>query len=299
MANPATADQPIDVTEVVKEVIPTSVDQASQLWAQVQDVATVWGLKVVAALAIFIIGRWIAKAVRGGIKRMMEKADVEPIITGFVSSIAYIALLAFVVVAALGQLGIQTTSFIAILGAAGLAIGLALQGSLANFAAGFLMIIFRPFRVGDFIEGAGVAGVVEEIQIFTTTLKTGDNKIIIIPNAKLSGDNIINYSAQETRRVDMTVGVSYSANLSKVREVLLDIISKDARILAEPAPLVAVAELAESSVNFVVRVWAKTGDYWGVKFDATETIKNRFDAEGIGIPFPQRDIHIVSGGTAA
>jgi small conductance mechanosensitive channel len=216
-----------------------------------------------------------------------------------VSNIAYIALLAFVVVAALGQLGIQTTSFIAILGAAGLAIGLALQGSLANFAAGFLMIIFRPFKVGDFIEGAGVAGVVEEIQVFTTTLKTGDNKIIIVPNAKLSGDNIINYSAQETRRVDMTVGVSYSADLSKVREVLLDIISKEARILPEPAPLVAVAELADSSVNFVVRVWTKTGDYWGVKFDMTETIKNRFDAEGIGIPFPQRDIHIVSGALAS
>jgi small conductance mechanosensitive channel len=299
VANPQTADQPIDVTEAVKEVIPTNMDQASHLWAQVQDVATVWGLKVIAALAIFIIGRWIAKLVRGGIKRMMEKAKVEPIIVGFVSNIAYIALLAFVVVAALGQLGIQTTSFIAILGAAGLAIGLALQGSLANFAAGFLMIIFRPFKVGDFIEGAGVAGVVEEIQVFTTTLKTGDNKIIIVPNAKLSGDNIINYSAQETRRVDMTVGVSYSADLSKVREVLLDIISKEARILPEPAPLVAVAELADSSVNFVVRVWTKTGDYWGVKFDMTETIKNRFDAEGIGIPFPQRDIHIVSGALAS
>jgi small conductance mechanosensitive channel len=300
MATPqTTADQPIDVTEVVKEVIPTSVDQASQLWAQVQDVVAVWGLKVIAALAIFILGRWIAKLVRGGVKRAMEKGRVEPIITGFVSNIAYIGLLAFVVVAALGQLGIQTTSFIAILGAAGLAIGLALQGSLANFAAGFLMIIFRPFKVGDFIEGAGVAGVVEEIQVFTTTLKTGDNKIIIIPNAKLSGDNIINYSTQETRRVDMMVGVSYSADLSKVREVLLDIISKDARILADPAPLVAVAELADSSVNFVVRVWTKTGDYWGVKFDATETIKNRFDAEGIGIPFPQRDIHIVSGASAA
>jgi small conductance mechanosensitive channel len=215
-----------------------------------------------------------------------------------VGSIAYIALLAFVVVAALGQLGIQTTSFIAILGAAGLAIGLALQGSLANFAAGFLMIIFRPFKVGDFIEGAGVAGVVQAIQIFTTTLKTGDNKTIIIPNAKLSGDNIINYSAQETRRVDMTVGVAYDADLAKVKEVLNDILSKDERILSDPAPLVAVAELADSSVNLVARVWVNTADYWGVKFDATETIKNRFDAEGIGIPFPQRDIHIVSGAAA-
>jgi small conductance mechanosensitive channel len=285
----------VDVTEV----IPTSVDEVSELWMQVQDIVAVWGLKVIAALAIFIVGRWIAMMVRRGVRRMMEKTNVDPIIIGFVSSIVYIALLAFVVIAALGQVGIQTTSFIAILGAAGLAVGLALQGSLANFAAGFLMIIFRPFKVGDFIEGAGVAGVVDAIQIFTTTLRTGDNKTIIIPNAKLSGDNIINYSAQETRRVDMTVGVAYDADLAKVKAVLNDIISKDSRIHAEPAPQVAVAELADSSVNFVVRVWTDTADYWGVKFDATESIKNRFDQEGIGIPFPQRDIHIVSGGAAA
>jgi len=283
----------------VTEVIPTSVEEVNQIWTQLQDIVTVWGLKVIAAIAIFIIGRWIAKLVRRGVMRMMERAKVDAIITGFVSNIAYITLLAFVVIAALGQLGIQTTSFIAILGAAGLAIGLALQGSLANFAAGFLMIIFRPFKVGDFIEGAGVAGVVEEMQIFTTTLKTGDNKIIIVPNAKLSGDNIINYSARETRRVDMTVGVAYDADLSKVKEVLNDIISKEERILADPAPQVAVAELADSSVNFIVRVWTSTSDYWGVKFAVTETVKNRFDAEGIGIPFPQRDIHIVSGSQAA
>jgi small conductance mechanosensitive channel len=299
MANPEAIEEAVDVTAMVTEAIPTSVEEASQLWLQVQDIATAWGLKVIAAVAIFIIGRWIAKLVRRGVRRVMEKAEVEPIITGFVSSIAYISLLAFVVVAALGQLGIQTTSFIAILGAAGLAIGLALQGSLANFAAGFLMIIFRPFKVGDFIEGAGVAGVVREIQIFTTTLKTPDNKTIIIPNAKLSGDNIINYSAEATRRVDMTVGVAYDANLAKVKDVLNDIISKDGRIHADPSPQVVVAELADSSVNFVVRVWTNTEDFWGVKFDATETIKNRFDAEGIGIPFPQRDIHIVSGGVAA
>jgi small conductance mechanosensitive channel len=279
----------------VTEVIPTSIEDVNQIWLQSQELVTAWGLKVVAAIAIFIIGRWVAKAVRGGVRRMMTKGEVDPIVIGFVSSITYIALLAFVVIAALGQLGIQTTSFIAILGAAGLAVGLALQGSLANFAAGFLMIIFRPFKVGDFIEGAGVAGVVEAIHIFTTTLKTGDNKLIIIPNAKLSGDNITNYSAQETRRVDMTVGVAYDADLSVVRDVLNDIISKEERVLRDPAPLVAVAELADNSVNFVVRVWTKTGDYWGVKFDMTETIKNRFDAEGIGIPFPQRDIHIVSG----
>ena len=283
----------------IAEVIPTSIDEVIQLWVQVQDVVAVWGLKVIAAVAIFVIGRWVAKALRSAVRRMLTKADVEPIIIGFVGSMTYIALLAFVVIAALGQLGIQTTSFIAILGAAGLAVGLALQGSLANFAAGFLMIIFRPFKVGDFIEGAGVAGVVEAIQIFTTTLKTGDNKTIIVPNAKLSGDNIINYSAKETRRVDMTVGVAYDADLSKVKEVLMDIIGKEGRIHSDPAPQVAVAELADSSVNLVVRAWTDTGDYWAVKCDMTESIKNRFDEAGIGIPFPQRDIHIVSGGAAA
>jgi small conductance mechanosensitive channel len=280
------------------EAIPTSIDEVSQLWVQLQGIAVDWGIKVLAALAIFIIGRWVAMAIRRGLERMMGKGRVDPIIIGFVGSISYIALLAFVVIAALGQLGIQTTSFIAILGAAGLAVGLALQGSLANFAAGFLMIIFRPFKVGDFVEAAGVAGVVKEIQIFTTTLKTGDNKTIIVPNAKISGDNIINYSAEENRRVDMTVGVAYDADLSKVREVLNDIISKDARILSEPEPLVVVGELADSSVNFIVRVWTKSADYWGVKFDATEAIKNRFDEAGIGIPFPQRDIHIISGSAA-
>ena len=285
---------PVDVLEV----IPTSIDDVSQLWGQVESIATDWGIKVIAALAIFIIGRWIAKGIRRGVRRMMEKGGADPIIIGFVGSIAYIGMLAFVIVAALGQLGIQTTSFIAILGAAGLAIGLALQGSLANFAAGFLMIIFRPFKVGDFVEAAGVAGVVKDMQIFTTTMKTGDNKTIIIPNAKISGDNIINYSAEENRRVDMTVGVAYDADLSKVRDVLNNIISKDERILSEPPPLVVVGELADSSVNFIVRVWTKSENYWGVMFDANETIKNRFDEAGIGIPFPQRDIHIVSG-TAA
>ena len=285
---------PLDVMDMV----PTSVDEVSTLWTQSQGLLVDWGLKALAAVAIFVIGRWIAKGVRRGVRRVLEKGGADPIIVGFVGSITYIALLAFVVVAALGQLGIQTTSFIAILGAAGLAVGLALQGSLANFAAGFLMIIFRPFKVGDFIEGAGVAGVVKEIQIFTTTLKTGDNKTIIIPNSKISGDNITNYSAEENRRVDMTVGVAYDADLSKVRDVLQDIINKDDRILSDPATQIAVAELADSSVNFVVRVWTKNADYWGVKFDMTETIKNRFDEAGIGIPFPQRDIHIVSGSAA-
>jgi small conductance mechanosensitive channel len=203
-----------------------------------------------------------------------------------------VTLLIFVIIAALAQVGIQTTSLIAVLGAASLAIGLALQGSLANFAAGVLLIIFRPFKVGDYVECAGTAGAVDEMQIFTTQLKSPDNKKIIIPNAKLLGDVITNYSAQETRRVDLVIGVSYSDDLQKVEKVLTDILSQDERVLKDPAPTIAVLELADSSVNFAVRPWVKTGDYWNVYFALTKNIKMRLDAEGIAIPFPQRDVHL-------
>jgi small conductance mechanosensitive channel len=238
------------------------------------------------------VGRWIAKALRNVIKRMMTKGNVDEILISFVGNLTYIALIAFVIIAALNQLGIQTTSFIAIIGAAGLAIGLALQGSLANFAAGVLMIIFRPFQVGDYIEGAGVAGAVEKVQIFTTQLRTPDNKTIIIPNAKIMGDNITNYSAKDTRRVDMVIGVSYGDDLKKVREILEDILAKDDRILKDPAPTIGVLELGDNSVNFAVRPWVKRDDYWGTYFDVTETVKRRFDKEGISIPYPQRDVHL-------
>ena len=204
----------------------------------------------------------------------------------------YILLLTFVILAALGQLGIQTTSFIAIIGAAGLAIGLALQGALANFAAGFLMIIFRPFKVGDFIQCAGVAGTVEEIQIFTTQLKTPDNKTIIVPNAKITSDNITNFSTKETRRVDLVFGIGYGDDIDNAKKVISDLLEKDERIMKDPPPTIAVVELADSSVNFVVRPWVKSGDYWDVHFDMTENIKKRFDAEGISIPFPQQDVHL-------
>ncbi|MFC1630514.1 mechanosensitive ion channel family protein [Pseudomonadota bacterium] len=267
-------------------------DKVNQLFEMGKELLIQYGLKALAAIAIFIIGKMIANWLRKLVIRVMKKADIDEIIIGFTSSIAYIGMLAFVVVAALGQLGIQTTSFIAILGAAGLAIGLALQGSLANFAAGFLMIIFRPFKVGDFVEAAGVSGSVQAIHIFTTTLITPDNKTIIVPNGKIGNDNIINYSAQATRRVDLTVGVSYDADLKEVRAILEDIVSKDARILADPAHQIAVAELADNSVNFIMRVWVESADYWGVFFDATETVKLRLDEAGIGIPYPQRDVHL-------
>ena len=208
------------------------------------------------------------------------------------SNIAYVTLVAFVIIAALSKLGIQTTSFVAIIGAAGLAIGLSLQGSLSNFASGVMIIAFRPFKVGDFIEASGVAGVVEGIQIFSTQMRTGDNKAIIIPNSNITGGNIVNYSAKDTRRVDMVFGIGYDDDIKKAKETLTKLLEADDRILKDPAPTVAVSELADSSVNFVVRPWVKTDDYWGVLFDYTEAVKLTFDKEGISIPYPQQDIHL-------
>jgi small conductance mechanosensitive channel len=264
----------------------------NQILERVWELATIYGLKVIAAIAIFVVGRWVAKAVAGMIRKMMRKAEVDQTLRRFVANMAYIALLAFVVLAALGQLGIQTTSFIAILGAAGLAVGLALQGSLSNFAAGFLMILFRPIRVGDFIEGAGTAGTVEEIAIFTTTLVTPDNKTVIIPNAALTGGNIVNWTVKGTRRVDMVMGIGYTDDIDKAKQIMADILAKDPRVLKDPATTIAVSELADSSVNFVVRPWVKASDYWGVHNDTHEAVKKAFDAQGISIPFPQRDVHV-------
>lgn len=263
-----------------------------QMLDKIYQLLTVYGLKVLAAIAIFIIGRWVAKGVRKLVERVMEKGKVDPTLVTFTSNMVYIALLAFIVIAALGQLGIQTTSFIAILGAAGLAVGLALQGSLANFAAGFLLIVFRPFKVGDLVEAAGVFGVIENIQIFTTQLKTADNKTVIVPNAKLTDDNIINWTVKGTRRVDMVFGIGYEDDIDKARSLMAEIVAQDDRILKTPETQISVSELADSSVNFVVRPWVKVEDYWGVYFDLTEKIKKAFDANGVSIPFPQRDVHV-------
>ncbi|OUR83566.1 mechanosensitive ion channel protein [Cycloclasticus sp. 46_120_T64] len=265
---------------------------SAQTQQQIQEILTVYGLKLIAALAIFIIGKLLASLIKSGIGKAMTKAKSDPILISFTSNMVYAALLAFVIIAALGQLGIQTTSFIAILGAAGLAIGLALQGSLSNFAAGVLMIIFRPFKQGDFIEGAGVAGVVEEIHIFNTVLRTGDNKTIIIPNASLMNNNIVNYSSKPTRRLDLVIGIGYDDDIKKAKNVLSELMQQEPRILKEPAPTLGLLELADSSVNFAVRPWVNSADYWAVHFDLLENIKLRFDQEGISIPYPQQDIHL-------
>jgi len=268
--------------------------QMENLIQTVWGILTVYGLKVLAGIAVFVVGRWIAKILTGAVERVMAKGKVDPTLIKFTGNVTYIALLTFVILAALGQLGIQTTSFIAVLGAAGLAVGLALQGSLANFAAGFLMILFRPFKVGDFIEGGGVAGTVEEIQVFTTKIVTADNKTVIVPNAKLTNDNIVNWTVKGTRRVDMVFGIGYGDDIDKARKVIADVLVGDPRILKESGATIAVSELGDSSVNLVVRPWVKAADYWNVYFDTTEKVKKAFDENNIEIPFPQRVVHMMA-----
>jgi small conductance mechanosensitive channel len=262
------------------------------LWFSVRTVGMDFGLKALIAIVIFYVGRIIARLVTRGLRNVMQSQEVDKILETFVCNLAYWALMFFVIIAAINQIGVQTTSMIAVMGAAGLAVGLALQGSLANFAAGVLIVMFRPYRVGDFVEAAGISGVVLQVQILTTVLKTGDNKQIIVPNGQIMGSIITNYSANDTRRVDMTVGVSYDDDLDKVRSTIQELVGADDRILKDPECLIAVSELADSSVNFTVRPWVKTADYWGVMFDMTEAIKKRFDKEGISFPFPQQDVHL-------
>ena len=256
------------------------------------DSITTLLMNLVIAAVIFFAGIWIAKGLKSWLKAFMINRNIDPMLASFLSSIAHILLIAFVVIAALSKLGVQTTSLVAVIGAAGLAVGLSLQSSLSNFASGVMIIAFRPFNVGDFIEAGGVAGVVEGMQIFSTKMRTGDNKQIIVPNSKITGDTITNFSAKETRRVDMVFGVSYSDDLKKARSVLQEVIKSDDRILEDPEPVIAVSELGDSSVNFIVRPWVKSADYWNVYWDITEAVKLRFDQEGISIPFPQRDVHL-------
>ncbi|WP_261841647.1 mechanosensitive ion channel family protein [Aliamphritea ceti] len=250
-----------------------------------------WIINIALAAAIFIVGRMIVKALRGLLEKMLRKSRMDDILINFVTSIANILMLLVVVVAALDQLGVDTTSMIALVGAAGLAVGLALQGSLQNFAAGVMLIVFRPFKEGDFVEVAGVSGIVEQITIFSTVMRTVDNKEVIVPNGAIYSGVITNYSARDTRRVDMVFGIGYDDDLKKAKALLEEIINSDSRVLKDPAPVIAVSELADSSVNFVVRPWVNAADYWDVLFETTETVKLRFDAEGISIPYPQMDVH--------
>lgn len=258
----------------------------------VADFAVGFGLNIVAAIAILVIGNWAAKLVRRFVRRMARKANIDPTLVSFLNNLVYYGIAGFALIAALNRLGVQTASIIAVLGAAGLAVGLALQGSLSNFAAGVLLIVLRRFHVGDLIEGAGVFGYVEEIHILTTSLVTVDNKTILIPNSKLTSDNIVNYSIKGKIRVDMTVGVAYESDIDEVRRVILEVLALDDRVLKDPPPTVVLVELADSSLNFSVRPWVKPEHYIPMKLSTYEAMKKRLDQAGITIPFPQRDVHL-------
>lgn len=252
-----------------------------------------FAIDLAVAIVIYIIGKIVVKMLVSVLGKLLTKADYDDMLVEFLKSIANAILMLFVIVASLNQLGVDTTSLVAILGAAGLAIGLSLQGSLQNFAAGVMLLVFRPFKAGDFIDAAGVAGSVKSIGVFSTIMTTPDNKEIIVPNGNIYSGNITNFSAKDTRRVDMVFGIGYGDDLLKAKKLLEQMISEDDRILKDPAPTIAVSELGDSSVNFVVRPWVKSADYWGVMFDFTEAVKLRFDAEGISIPFPQMDVHLL------
>ncbi|CAH1594906.1 small-conductance mechanosensitive channel MscS [Vibrio rotiferianus] len=256
------------------------------------DLLIQYGVNIISALLILFIGNIIVKAVANSVSKVLEKKKMDKAVVEFVNGLVRYLLFVIVLIAALGRVGVQTASVVAVIGAAGLAVGLALQGSLSNFAAGVLIVAFRPFKSGDYVEIGGVAGSVEAIQIFQTVLKTPDNKMVVVPNSSVIGGAITNYSRHETRRVDLVIGVSYSADLKQTKQVIRDVLEKDERILKDPAIQIGVLALADSSVNFVVRPWCKTADYWDVYFDSTQAIKEALDEAGIEIPFPQMDVHL-------
>jgi len=258
------------------------------LWSWV----SAYSLNIIGALLIFIVGKWLARRISNLLAKLLEKNNFDLALVSFLTHLTYYALVVLVVVAAAGRLGINTTSFLTVIGAAGLAVGLALKDSLSNFAAGVMIVLFRPFTIGDVVSTAGITAKVEKITIFNTHFCSPDNQLIIVPNNKIIADIITNINAKDTRRIDLTVGISYSDDMAETKEILARLAKEDSRILADPAPFIAVAELADSSVNLVFRPWVKTADYWDVRFDLTEKIKNRLDEAGISIPFPQQDVHL-------
>ncbi|GGW94386.1 mechanosensitive ion channel family protein [Alteromonas halophila] len=265
---------------------------ASDVEGYVNNYAIPWGINIAMAILIYVVGRLVVGILLSVFRRVMAKSKYDQMLIDFLEAIISAVLMLFVIVASLDELGVDTTSLVAILGAAGLAIGLSLQDSLKNFAAGVMLLVFKPFRAGNYVEVAGTAGSVQKIGIFTTTMTSLDNKEIIIPNGKIYSDNITNYSAKETRRCDMTFGIGYDDDLRKAKSILEEMCKNEERILDEPAPLVGVAELGDSSVNFTVRPWVNAADFLGVKLDFTEAVKLRFDEEGISIPYPQMDVHV-------
>ena len=268
------------------------IEHSSKYIDMAVQFASQYGLKILGALIIFIVGKWVAKWIRGIVVKLMKKNSIDATLVTFAESIIYIVLMIVIILAALNSLGVNTTSFTAILAAAGLAIGLALQGTLGNIGSGILLISFRPFNVGDTISASGETGTVAAISMFATILHTPDNKVITIPNTAVTSGNITNFSAKETRRLDLTFSIGYGDDLKLAKSVLEEIIRSDERVLADPAPFVGVRELGDSSVNFAFRPWVKSEDYWDVHFDMMEKVKLTFDEKGISIPYPQMDIHL-------
>ena len=270
-----------------------------ELMGRIYEMLAAYGLKIVGALLILLVGWRVAKLVSSMLSKALTKAKVDPTLVPFIDNLGYTAMLVFIVIAALAEVGVQTASVVAVLGAAGLAVGLALQGSLANFASGVLLLVFKPFRVGDFVEISGVSGKVQAIHVFNTVLNDPNNIRIIVPNSQVTGGNILNYTINGTRRLDLTVSVSYDDDLKKARRVMESVLAADKRILPDPAPLVAVSEMADSSMNFVVRPWVKVDDYWPVYFDLTEKLKVAIEEHGMTIPFTQQEIYIKTDAAAA
>ena len=277
-ADAVVAAEPASQTNIVDQLIESGVD---------------FLIGALAALVILIVGLWVAKKVKGLFANTLTKKGVDATLVGFFSSMLYGAIAVFVAIAAIGKLGVQTTSFAAVIAAAGLAIGLALQGSLSNFASGVLLILFKPFVAGNVIKAGGEVGSVVEVGLLTTEMKSPDNVKIIMPNSAIMGGAITNISAHSTRRIDMVVGVGYGDDLNKAKQIMEDLLAADDRVLKDPAVTIAVSNLGDSSVDFVVRPWVNAADYWAVKFDFTKAVKEAFDAQGVSIPFPQRDVHLI------
>jgi len=259
---------------------------------KIYEIVMTYGPRLIGALIVLIVGLFLISIIRGALKRRFEKRDMEPSLCKFLQSMVSILLKIMLFIAVAGMLGVEMTSFIAILGALGFAIGMALSGTLQNFAGGVMLLLFKPFKTGDYIEAQGYAGTVNEIQLFNTILKTPDNRTIIIPNGGLSTNSMVNYSTEPRRRVDFVFGIAYGDDVDKARKVLIKLINDDARILKDPEPFIVVSELADSSVNIVVRVWAEAANYWGIHFDLMENVYKTFDKEGLKIPLPQMDVHV-------
>lgn len=279
-------------TEALEQLAELDVEMISKLGGTLIEMLSTWGLNVLGAVAVLIVGRWVATRMRRLTRKALEKAAIDESLIPFLSSVTYYVVMAVVLIAVLNLFGIETTSLIAVLGAAGLAIGLALQGTLSNVSAGVMLLVFRPFRLGDFVDVAGTAGTVAEIGLFTTILNTGDNVRIIVPNQAIYGETIRNFSANPTRRNDLSIGVSYNDDLGKVKSTIEAVLAADERVLKDPAAVVAVGELADSSVNFVVRPWCLREDYWALRWDLTRKIKEDLEAAGCSIPYPQHDVHV-------